>query len=140
MGAAVDSWLNRDARQGSLNTSPAEQLLRRYAQFFNLGDIESQQGDSRYHAMQMRFVKRFRAGGAVQASYKWSKLLSDTDTLTSWLEAGRCDQLCRAFDSSLKQNQFRGTRREKLSTGPFTNSAFPSPWASVESCAMHLAC
>jgi hypothetical protein len=53
----------------------------------NLGDSEPQKGDSTYHAMQMRFVERFRAGGSVQASYTWSKLLSDTDTLTSWLEA-----------------------------------------------------
>ena len=29
MGAAVDSWHNRDAGQGSLNTWRAEQLLRR---------------------------------------------------------------------------------------------------------------
>ena len=44
MAAAVDSWLNRDARHGSLNTCRAEQLLRRYAQFFNLGDSKTAEG------------------------------------------------------------------------------------------------
>jgi hypothetical protein len=71
-----------------LPTVTAEQLLRPYPQFLNLGDSAPQRGDSTYHSMQMRLVKRFASGGTVQASYTWSKLISDTDTLTSWLEAG----------------------------------------------------
>jgi hypothetical protein len=71
-----------------LPTVTAEQLLRPYPQFLNLGDSAPQRGDSTYHALQIRLVKRFKAGGTIQAAYTWSKLLSDTDTLTSWLEAG----------------------------------------------------
>jgi hypothetical protein len=71
-----------------LPTVTAEQLLRPYPQFLNLGDSAPQRGDSTYHALQMRVVKRLGAGGTVQAAYTWSKLLSDTDTLSSWLEAG----------------------------------------------------
>jgi hypothetical protein len=71
-----------------LATVTAEQLLRPYPQFLNVGDSAPQKGDSTYHALQMKVVKRFRAGGTVQAAYTWSKLLSDTDTLSSWLEAG----------------------------------------------------
>ena len=71
-----------------LPTVTAEQLLRPYPQFLNLGDSAPQRGDSTYHALQTRLVKRFRAGGIVTAAYTWSKLISDTDTLTSWLEAG----------------------------------------------------
>lgn len=71
-----------------LPTVTAEQLLRPYPQFQNLGDSAPQRGDSTYHAMQLRLVKRFHSGGTVQAAYTWSKLLSDTDTLSSWLEAG----------------------------------------------------
>jgi hypothetical protein len=37
----------------------------------------------------MRVEKRFSAGGTITGSYTWSKLLSDTDTLSSWLEAGK---------------------------------------------------
>jgi hypothetical protein len=71
-----------------LPTVTAEQLLRPYPQFQNVGDSAPQRGDSTYHALQMKIVKRMRTGGTVQASYTWSKLLSDTDTLSSWLEAG----------------------------------------------------
>jgi hypothetical protein len=71
-----------------LPTVTREQLLRPYPQFLNLGDSAPQRGDSTYHGLQMHVVKRFVSGGTIQASYTWSKLLSDTDTLTSWLEAG----------------------------------------------------
>jgi hypothetical protein len=69
-------------------TETAGQLLRPYPQFLNVSDAAAQRGSSTYEAMQVRLVKRFHAGGMVQASYTWAKLLSDTDTLTSWLEAG----------------------------------------------------
>jgi hypothetical protein len=71
-----------------LPTVTAEQLLRPYPQFLNLGDSAPQKGDSTYHALQMKLIKRFKTGGTIQVAYTWSKLLSDTDTLTSWLEAG----------------------------------------------------
>ncbi len=69
-------------------TATAGQLLRPYPQFLNLSDAAAQKGSSTYNALQVRLVKRFNAGGMVQASYTWAKLLSDTETLTSWLEAG----------------------------------------------------
>jgi hypothetical protein len=72
----------------ALPTVTREQLLRPYTQFLNLGDSAPQRGDSTYHALQMKVTKRLRAGGIIQAAYTWSKLLSDTDTLSSWLEAG----------------------------------------------------
>jgi hypothetical protein len=72
----------------ALPTVTQEQLLRPYPQFLNLGDSAPQRGDSTYHALQMKVTKRLHAGGTVQAAYTWSKLLSDTDTLSSWLEAG----------------------------------------------------
>ena len=71
----------------ALPTVTAEQLLRPYPQFLNLGDSAPQKGDSTYHGLQLHAVKRFLSGGTIQAAYTWSKLLSDTDTLTSWLEA-----------------------------------------------------
>jgi hypothetical protein len=71
-----------------LPTTTAGQLLRPYPQYLNIGNSASDIGNSTYHSLQMRMEKRFNAGGTIQASYTWSKLLSDTDTLTSWLEAG----------------------------------------------------
>jgi hypothetical protein len=72
----------------ALPTVTQEQLLRPYSQFLNLGDSAPQRGDSTYHALQMKVTKRMHEGGAITAAYTWSKLMSDTDTLSSWLEAG----------------------------------------------------
>lgn len=63
-----------------------EQLLRPYPQYLNIGNSAPDVGNSTYHSLQMRVQKRFNAGGIIQTSYTRSKLLSDTNTLTSWLE------------------------------------------------------
>ncbi len=41
-----------------------------------------------YNALQATATKRFAGGGTLLVAYTWSKLLSNTDTLTSWLEGG----------------------------------------------------
>ncbi len=38
--------------------------------------------------MQMKLEKRFSRGGTILGSYAFAKLISDTDTLTGWLEPG----------------------------------------------------
>jgi Carboxypeptidase regulatory-like domain len=43
---------------------------------------------SNYNALQATLTKRFSGGGTMLASYTNAKLLSNTDTLTSWLEGG----------------------------------------------------
>jgi hypothetical protein len=42
--------------------------------------------NSIYHSAQVKVEKRFRHGGSVLGAYTWAKLISDTDTLTAWLE------------------------------------------------------
>jgi len=69
-------------------TITAGQLLRPYPQFLDVSNSAPDQGDSSYHSMQVRLVQRFHTGGTFQAAYTWSKLLSNTDTLSNWLEAG----------------------------------------------------
>lgn len=71
-----------------LPTVTLGQLLRPYPQYLNIGNSAPDVGNSTYHSLQMRVEKRFSAGGTVTGSYTWAKLLSDTDTLSSWLEAG----------------------------------------------------
>jgi hypothetical protein len=44
---------------------------------------------SRYNALQATVTKRFNGGGTLLAAYTWSKLISNTDTTTSWLEGGQ---------------------------------------------------
>ncbi len=63
------------------------QLLRPFPQYtgVSIGSISNR--NSIYHAMQVKAERRFRAGGSLLASYTWAKLISNTDTLTGWLEA-----------------------------------------------------
>ncbi len=72
----------------ALPTVTREQLLRPYPQFLNLGNSAPDVGNSTYHSLQMQGTRRLRGGGVISVAYTWSKLLSDTDTLSSWLEAG----------------------------------------------------
>ncbi|MBM3787749.1 MAG: hypothetical protein FJW30_25630 [Acidobacteria bacterium] len=44
--------------------------------------------NSVYHSAQVKVEKRFAQGASVLGSYTWAKLISDTDTLTAWLEPG----------------------------------------------------
>ena len=48
---------------------------------------ENTNRSSSYHSFQMKIEKRLRAGGTILASYTVAKLISDTDTLTGWLES-----------------------------------------------------
>jgi hypothetical protein len=43
---------------------------------------------SNYNALQATVTRRFQGGGTMLVSYTNSKLMSNTDTLTSWLEGG----------------------------------------------------
>jgi hypothetical protein len=44
--------------------------------------------DSIYHSLQVTAQRRFAGAGSLQVAYTNSKLISNTDTLTSWLETG----------------------------------------------------
>jgi hypothetical protein len=62
------------------------QLLLPYPQYTSLSDPGGYVGDSSYHSLQMKAEKRFKSGGTVLASYTFSKVLANVETLTSWLE------------------------------------------------------
>jgi Carboxypeptidase regulatory-like domain/TonB dependent receptor len=62
------------------------QLLRPHPQFNSFSDTAAERGDSHWDALETRVVKRFHTGGVLTGSYTWGKLISDTETLTSWLE------------------------------------------------------
>jgi Carboxypeptidase regulatory-like domain/TonB dependent receptor len=66
----------------------AGQLLRPFPQYNGLNFNGLQCCDSYYHSLQATVTKRFPGGGTLLAAYTNAKLLSNTDTLTSWLEGG----------------------------------------------------
>jgi hypothetical protein len=64
------------------------QLDRPYAQYAGLNLNGFGCCSSSYNALQATVTRRFQSGGTILVSYTNAKLMSNTDTLTSWLEGG----------------------------------------------------
>ncbi|HEX4168229.1 MAG TPA: TonB-dependent receptor [Bryobacteraceae bacterium] len=77
-------------QQGSLAASTVTrgQLLLPYPQYTGVSLIGSNVGDSSYESLQVKAEKRFTNGASLLVAYTHSKLISNTDALTSWLEPG----------------------------------------------------
>ncbi|MGA2807436.1 MAG: carboxypeptidase-like regulatory domain-containing protein [Terracidiphilus sp.] len=69
-------------------TTTYGQLLRPFPQFNGLQYAGAGNFSSTYNSLQATLQKRFAGGGTLLAAYTWAKLLSNTDTITSWLEPG----------------------------------------------------
>ena len=74
---------------GSLSAPTVQQgqLLLPYPQYTSVSIIAASNRDSNYHSMQMKMEKRVRGGGSVLAAYTVSKIISNAETLTGWLDA-----------------------------------------------------
>ncbi len=55
------------------------QALRPYPQYLNIPDVANPNGNSTYHALQVKVDKRFSHGLALLASYTHAKSISDSD-------------------------------------------------------------
>jgi hypothetical protein len=64
------------------------QLDRPYPQYAGLNLNGQGCCSSSYNSLQATLNRRFGGGGTLLVAYTWAKLLSNTDTLTSWLEGG----------------------------------------------------
>lgn len=64
------------------------QLLRPYPQYNGVNYAGQGIGNSTYESLQVKAEKRFSGGNSLLVAYTHSKLISDTDTITGWLEAG----------------------------------------------------
>jgi hypothetical protein len=64
------------------------QLNRPYPQYAGLRLNGQGCCDSSYHSLQLTGTRRFQGGGTLLVAYTNAKLISTTDTLTSWLEGG----------------------------------------------------
>jgi hypothetical protein len=72
----------------SNTTILAGQLDRPYPQYSGLSLVGDGCCSSNYNSFQLTVNKRFKDGGTFLAAYTNAKLLSNTDTLTTWLETG----------------------------------------------------
>jgi hypothetical protein len=66
--------------------SPLGQSLLPYPQYVGVTQNRQYWGSSIYHGMQARFQKHFEQGSYIQVSYTWSKMISDVDSLYSFVE------------------------------------------------------
>ncbi|MHB1794832.1 MAG: outer membrane beta-barrel protein [Acidobacteriaceae bacterium] len=66
-------------------TIPAGQLLLKYPQYGGVYENGAGEGDSTYNSLQIKAQKRFSHGASINLAYTFSKLISDTDSLTGWL-------------------------------------------------------
>jgi hypothetical protein len=64
------------------------QLLRPYPEYNGLNYSGEGIGNSSYESLQVKAEKRFSGGASFLLAYTHAKLISDTDTITGWLESG----------------------------------------------------
>jgi len=62
-------------------------LLRPFPQYGSISNSGNYIGLSNYHSLEMKLQKRLAGGGQILGSYTFSKLLTNAEYLTSWLDA-----------------------------------------------------
>jgi Carboxypeptidase regulatory-like domain len=87
-------------------TIPAGQLDRPYPQYTKLSLAGFGCCSSSYNSLQVSVTRRFVGGGTLLVAYTNSKLITNTDTLTSWLEGGTTGGVGQVQD----YNNLRGER------------------------------
>ena len=68
-------------------TVTGSQLLRPFPQYGSLSNSGNYAGVSNYSSLQMKLEKRFSQGGTLLGAYTFSKLLTNAEYLTSWLDS-----------------------------------------------------
>jgi hypothetical protein len=70
------------------STVTQNQLLRPFPEYTGVTYAGEGIGNSTYESLQVKAEKRFSGGNSILVAYTHSKLISDTDTITGWLESG----------------------------------------------------
>jgi hypothetical protein len=78
--------VNGQALALSAPTTTVGQLLRPYPQYTSVELAGQGSFDSTYNSFQLTLQKRFMSRGSLLVAYTKAKLISNTDTLTAWLE------------------------------------------------------
>lgn len=63
------------------------QVLRPFPQYGSISNSGNYIGISNYHALELKLQKRMANGGQILGSYTFSKLMTDAEYLTSWLDS-----------------------------------------------------
>jgi hypothetical protein len=81
-------FINGQALALAAPTTTKGQLLRPFPQYSNVEVAGQGSFASMYHSLQVTVRRRFAGAGSLLVAYTNAKLISNTDTLTSWLETG----------------------------------------------------
>jgi hypothetical protein len=84
-------------------TGSVAQALRPYPQYLNIVNNSTPNGNSTYHALQVKLTKRLTHGLTVQAAYTWAKSLTDGNIAAGGGAAGQ-DFYNRRLEKSLSPN------------------------------------
>lgn len=68
-------------------TVTQNQLLRKFPQYGSILNTASYSGISNYHALELKVQKRMSNGGQILGSYSFSKLMTNAEYLTGWLDS-----------------------------------------------------
>ena len=90
LNTLVDNPFYGLVQTGSLSQPTVQkgQLLRPFPEYTNLFRGGGYNGNSTYHALQVKVEKRFSHSGTILAAYTFSKLMGDVSSLTMWLDSG----------------------------------------------------
>jgi len=69
-------------------TIAAGQLLLPFPQYGRVLFLDPHRGTSNYRSLQMSFLKRFGSKGILSVAYTWSRLMSNTDSSSAFLDEG----------------------------------------------------
>ena len=69
-------------------TVAAGQLLLPFPQYERVLFLDPHKGTSNYRSLQTSFMKRFGAKGILSVAYTWSRLMSNTDSSSAFLDEG----------------------------------------------------
>ena len=84
-------------------TGSVAQALRPYPQYLNILNNTNPNGNSTYHALQVKYTKRLSHGLTVQGAYTWSKSLTDGSIAAGGGPSGQ-DFYNRRLEKSLSAN------------------------------------
>ncbi len=91
----------------STSTVPYGQLMRPFPEYQNIVDAAAYVGSSSYNSLQVKLQKRFAHGGQILGSYSFSKLLTNAETSSDWLETSIFGSLGQIYQDF---NNMRGER------------------------------
>jgi len=86
-----NATFNTPYGQAALASSPTimkGKLLLPHPQYNYMTAAGDRNSDSRYNSLQVGFKERFAHDGILSVAYTWAKLMSNTDTITQFLEGG----------------------------------------------------